>query len=57
MAEPAVAANSGPVGGGPPLTSGGPKTTVLHCKALGAGLTGVVVVNPNHEIGACKVAG
>jgi hypothetical protein len=55
-AEAAVAANTrGPLGKGSPLTSGGPKTTVLHCEALGLS-GGVIVANGNHQIGRCEPA-
>jgi hypothetical protein len=49
MSQPALAASSGP-----PLTTGGDHTTVLHCNALGfPGFVGAIVTNPNGEFGSC----
>ena len=48
------AAAEKPAETGPPLTSGGDGTMVLHCKALGLpGFVGAVVVNRNGEFGRC----
>ena len=52
------AAAETPVETGPPLTSGGDGTVVLHCNALGLpGFVGAVVVNPNGEFGGCHFVG
>jgi hypothetical protein len=40
---------------GPPMTTGGDGTTVLHCNALGLpGFVGAIVVNRNGEFGSCR---
>lgn len=57
LAAPALLA--GPAGAepppGPPLTTGGDGTTVLHCNALGLpGFVGAIVVNRNGEFGSCR---
>lgn len=60
----AAAAGAGPaaaetgVPGGPPLTSGGDDTIVLHCSALSSDhFVGAIVVNRNGEFGYCHFVG
>jgi hypothetical protein len=56
LAGPAAAER--PAGTGPPLTSGGDTTMVLHCNALGLpGFVGAIVVNRNGESGFCHFVG
>lgn len=53
LAAPAVADT--PPTPGPPLTTGGDDTTVLHCNALGIpGFVGAIVINRNGEFGSCR---
>ena len=56
LAGPAAAEK--PEDTGPPLTTGGDMTSVLHCNALGLpGFVGAIVVNRNGESGFCHFVG
>jgi len=55
VALPGTAAAQSDVPPGPPLTTGGDDTVVLHCNALGFdGFVGAIVVNRNGEHGSCR---
>jgi hypothetical protein len=52
LAGPAAADPALPQG--PPVTSGGDGTLVLHCNAIGLpGFVGAIVINRNGEFGRC----